>query len=372
MKKMRFSAAALASVALFAACSSSTKTTASTTAGATTAGATTAAGGATTAAVAATTAGATTGAAVTAAATAAAASTADTVKATQAKGDITIAVITHGDGGVFWSVAQKGAESAGKDLGIKVQYYGANNNAQDEAQHIDSAVAAKVSGLVVSLADPAALSDSIKAAVAAGIPVITINSGVDKFKELGALTHVGQDEEQAGKGAGDKLKAAGVKHLLCVKQEQSNVGLEARCKGAEETLGGKVTQITTPGDKDPTGSEAAIKSALAADSSIDGIFAVGPVQGHLAAQAVGELNLKVTIGSVDLSTDILNDIKAGTVAFTIDQQQYLQGYLPVVFLYLDITNKNVVGGGLPVATGPGFVDKTNVDAVVSLVAAGTR
>lgn len=370
MKKMRFSAAALASVALFAACSSSTKTTAGTTAGATTA-----AGGATTAAGAATTAGAgtaaaTTGAAVSAAVTAA--TTGDTVKATQAKGDITIAVITHGDGGVFWSVAQKGAENAGKDLGIKVQYYGANNNAQDEAQHIDQAVASKVSGLVVSLADPAALSDSIKAAVKAGIPVITINSGVDKFKELGALTHVGQDEEQAGEGAGDKLKAAGVKHLLCVKQEQSNVGLEARCAGAEKTLGGKVTQITTPGDKDPTGSEAAIKSALAADSSIDGVFATGPVGGHLAAQAAAELNLKLTIGSVDLSTDILNDIKAGTVAFTIDQQQYLQGYLPVVFLYLDITNKNVVGGGLPVATGPGFVDKTNVDAVVALVAAGTR
>ncbi len=378
MKKMRFSVAALASVALFAACSSSTKTTAGSTAGATTAaagattaaagGATTAAGGATTAAGAA----ATTGAAVTAAATAAGASTADTVKATQAKGDITIAVITHGDGGVFWSVAQKGAEAAGKDLGIKVQYYGANNNAQDEAQHIDQAVSAKVSGLVVSLADPAALSDSIKAAVAAGIPVITINSGVDKFKELGALTHVGQDEEQAGKGAGEKFKAAGVKHLLCVKQEQSNVGLEARCTGAGETLGGKMDAITTPGDKDPTGSEAAIKSALQADPSIDGVFATGPVGGHLAAQAAGELNKKLTIGSVDLSTDILNDIKAGTVAFTIDQQQYLQGYLPVVFLYLDITNKNVVGGGLPVATGPGFVDKTNVAAVVALVAAGTR
>lgn len=80
----------------------------------------------------------------------------------------------------------------------------------------------------------------------------------------------------------------------------------------------------------------------------------------------------MTIGSVDLSTDILADIKAGKAAFTIDQQQYLQGYLPVVFLYLDITNKNVVGGGLPVATGPGFVDKTNVAAVVALVAAGTR
>jgi simple sugar transport system substrate-binding protein len=297
--------------------------------------------------------------------------TGDTVDVTQGA-DITIAVITHGDDGIFWSVAQKGAEQAGTDLGITVQYQGANNDAPAQAQMIDAAVGQGVDGLVVSLADPSALEDSVLAAVDAGIPVITINSGSDVFKDFGAITHVGQDEFIAGQGAGEKLAAAGGTNLLCVMQEQANVGLEARCDGAEDTFGGTVNRITTSGDADPTTSQQEIAAALAADDSIDAIFATGPVGAVLARNAVSEAGLEVTIGSVDLSTDLLDAIEAGEIAFTIDQQQYLQGYLPVVMLYLNITNANTVGGGLPVYTGPGFVDASNVAAVKDLVAAGTR
>jgi simple sugar transport system substrate-binding protein len=295
----------------------------------------------------------------------------DTVDATQGS-DQTIAVITHGDDGVFWSVAQKGAEQAGEDLGITVNYQGANNNAQDQAAFIEQAVTDGVDGIVVSLADPDALKDAVGKAVEAGIPVITINSGSDVFKEFGAITHVGQDETIAGNGAGEKFQAAGMTKLLCVKQEQSNVGLEARCNGADETFEGEVIQITTSGDADPTASQGEIKAALEADADIDAVFATGPVGGHLAVLAAEELGRDLMIGSVDLSTDILGDIEAGTAAFTIDQQQYLQGYLPVVMLYLFNTNGNTTGGGLPVYTGPGFVDSTNVATVKSLVEAGTR
>ena len=62
----------------------------------------------------------------------------------------------------------------------------------------------------------------------------------------------------------------------------------------------------------------------------------------------------------------------GTIAFTIDQQQYLQGYLPILLLYLYVTNLNTAGGGLPILTGPGFVDQSNADQVAALVTAGTR
>jgi simple sugar transport system substrate-binding protein len=297
--------------------------------------------------------------------------TGDTVDVVQGA-DITIAVITHGDDGIFWSVAQKGAEQAGADLGITVQYQGANNDGPGQAQMIDAAVGQGVDGLVVSLADPAALQDSVLAAVDAGIPVITINSGSDVYKDFGAITHVGQDEFIAGQGAGEKLAAAGGTNLLCVMQEQANVGLEARCDGAEDTFGGSVTRITTSGDADPTTSQQEIAAALDADDSIDAIFATGPVGAVLARNAVADAGREVTIGSVDLSTDLLDAIEAGEIAFTIDQQQYLQGYLPVVMLYLNITNANTTGGGLPVYTGPGFVDVSNVEAVKDLVAAGTR
>lgn len=297
--------------------------------------------------------------------------TGDSVDVTEGE-DVTIAVITHGDGGVFWSVAQKGAEQAGKDLGITVQYQGANNDGAAQAKMIDDAVAAGVDAIAVSLADPGALEASVKAAVAAGIPVITMNSGSDLFKELGAITHVGQDEFVAGQGAGEKFAAAGKKKLLCVMQEQSNVGLEARCNGAADTFGGEVVNINTSGDADPTTSQAEIKAALDADADIDAIFATGPIGAVLANAAVKELGRDVMIGAVDLSTDLLDAIEAGEIAFTIDQQQYLQGYLSVVFLYLNAINANTVGGGLPVYTGPGFVTNDNVASVKTLVAAGTR
>ena len=348
MKKARVLVASLAALGLLGtACSSSSK------------------GSSTTAKPASSTAG-TTGATT-------GATTAESIKATAGQ-DITIAVITHGDNGVFWSVAQKGAEAAGKDLGITVKYQGANNDAATEAGYIDQAVADKVDGIAVSLADPDALEKSVKAAVAAGIPVITINSGSDKFKDFGAITHVGQDETVAGQGAGEKFNDLGATKILCVKQEQSNVGLEARCNGAADTFkgAGGVVQITTSGDADPVASQSEINAALAADPKIDAVFATGPIGGHLAVQAAAALGRTVIIGSVDLSTDILNDIKSGAAAFTIDQQQYLQGYLAVVFLYLNITNANTVGGGLPVYTGPGFITKDNVDTVAKLVEAGTR
>jgi len=365
MKRTRVLLASVAALGLFATACSSDKKTSSDTAAATTAAAaaTTAAGSDTTAAGSATTAGGsetTTGG-----------STAETVDATEGQ-DITIAVITHGDDGVFWSVAQKGAEQAGKDLGITVKYQGANNDGAVEAGYIDQAVADGVDGIAVSLADPDALEASVKAAVAAGIPVVTLNSGSDLFKELGAITHVGQDETVAGNGAGEKFNELGAKKILCVKQEQTNVGLEARCNGADDTFDGEVVQITTSGDADPVASQGEINAALAADPDIDAVFATGPIGAHLAVLAAEELGREVQIGAVDLSTDILADIKDGKAAFTIDQQQYLQGYLSVVFLYLNVTNANTVGGGLPVYTGPGFVTKDNVDAVASLVEAGTR
>jgi simple sugar transport system substrate-binding protein len=288
-----------------------------------------------------------------------------------AQGKITIAVLTHGDGGVFWSVFQKGAEKAGKDLGITVRYVGSNNTGTKQADAINQAVTDKVAGIAVSLADPAAVKTAVQAAVKAGIPVVTTNSGSNLYKEFGAFTHIGQDEETAGMGAGEKFNAAGVKSLLCVKQEQTNTGLDARCNGAKKTFKGKFDVITTSGDKSGK-QQAEVKAALTAKKDVDAIFGTGPVVAHDASAAAKELGRKVVVGGVDLSTDILKDISAGTVAFTIDQQQYLQGYVSVMALYMAATNKNTLGGGLVINTGPGFVDKSNADAVAKLVAAGTR
>jgi simple sugar transport system substrate-binding protein len=299
-----------------------------------------------------------------------AADTTTAVNLTQSEA-VTIAVLTHGDGGVFWSVFQKGAEKAGKDLGITVKYIGSNNTGTAQSDSINQAVSDKVQGIAVSLADPSAVKDAVLAAVAAGIPVVTSNSGSNLYKEFGAFTHIGQDEFTAGAGAGEKFTAAGAKSLLCVKQEQTNTGLDSRCDGAKSTFKGKFDIITTSGDASGK-QQADIKAALDARADVDAVFGTGPVVAHDASAAAKELGRTVTIGGVDLSTDILKDIAAGDVAFTIDQQQYLQGYVSVLALYLNATNKNTLGGGLPINTGPGFVTKDNAEAVAKLVEAGTR
>src|SRR5262245_41471020 len=106
----------------------------------------------------------------------------------------TYAVITHGAAGdSFWDVVKNGAEAAGKQYGVKGSYQG-DGDAGKQPQLIDQAVSQKVDGLVVSMANPDALKEAIGKAVAAKIPVITINSGLDKSKEFGAITHVGQSE----------------------------------------------------------------------------------------------------------------------------------------------------------------------------------
>ncbi len=307
--------------------------------------------------------------------TAASSTTTSSPAATATKAAIKICVYTHGDGGTFWTVAQKGAEAAAKSLGVTLDYQGSTNDAAKQAATINAGIAAGCQGIAASAPDPGAIKDAMLKAHAAGIPTVTMNSGSSVFKELGAFTHIGQDEVVAGRAAGEKFNAMGLKHLLCPIQEAANVGLSDRCKGAAETFKGKVTNFNLDGGlADLNAASAKLKAALTADKTIDGVFALNAdIAAKAALPAVESLaGRTIKIGTVDMSPEALQAIKDGKIEFAIDQQQYAQGYLSVVFLYLAITNGNEVGGGLPVYSGPGFVTKDNVDSVMSLVAAGTR
>ena len=273
----------------------------------------------------------------------------------------------------FWAVVEKGAKDAAATYGITLKSGGDLDPAK-QAQLVEDLVAAKVDGIFVSLANPDALKDAVKKAVDAGIPVITINSGVDVYKELGALTHIGQTEFVAGQGAGEKFNAAGATKALCVIHEEANIGLEQRCDGLKDTFKGEVERFTvaTTGVRDVAGTVAAIQNKLIADPSIDAVLSLNPVIAMAARDAIKAAGGKQKLATFDLSPDVLAAIEADEMLFAIDQQQYLQGYLPVVLLYLYKTNLNTVGGGLPVLTGPGFVDKSNAAQVKDLAAKGTR
>lgn len=282
-----------------------------------------------------------------------------------------IIVVSHGQANdPFWSVVKNGVDYAAKETGANVSYRAPETfDMVAMGQLIDAAVNQEPDGLVVSVPDADALAPSIERAVAAGIPVITMNSGGDVSKKLGALLHVGQAERDAGKAAGEKLKEMGGKVGLCVNQEVGNVSLDERCAGFAEGFGGAVTVLPTTND--PADVQAKVKAAIASNPGIDTVLALGAgTAGEPSLAAVKETGAQINVATFDLSAGFLQAVADGEAAFAIDQQQFLQGYLPVSFLVLNAKYGLIPGGNVP--SGPNLITKDKAAQVVELSAKGIR
>ncbi len=282
-------------------------------------------------------------------------------------------VVTHGQAAdPFWSVVKNGVDQAAREMGVRVEYRAPQTfDMVQMARLIDAAVAARPDGLVVSIPDANALGRSIQAAVRAGIPVISINSGADVFKRLGVMVHVGQEEYLAGKGAGERMKALGVKAAVCVNHEVGNVSLDQRCKGFADGLGGKVEILAVKTDF--TEARNAIANYLQRNPNLEGILTLGPVGAEPALQAlqqVGRLG-RIRFATFDLSTAVLEALEKKQMDFAVDQQQYLQGYLPIVLLTL-YKRYGLLPANDIILTGPGFVTPENARRVIDLTKKGIR
>ena len=284
-----------------------------------------------------------------------------------------IIVVSHGQASdPFWSVVKNGVERAAQDTGANVEYRAPETfDMVAMSQLIDAAVNQEPDGIVVSIPDADALGPSIEKAVAAGIPVISMNSGSDVSKGLGALLHVGQEEYDAGKAAGEMMKSMGQTKAICVNHEVGHVALDDRCAGFAEGFGGDVTVLPTTND--PAEIEAKVKAALDSDPDVDTVMALGAsLAGEPAVTAVSAVGRagEVAVGSFDLSASFLESVAGGDAAFAIDQQQYLQGYLPVLFLALHAEYGLVPGGNVP--SGPNLITSDKAAQVVDLSAQGIR
>ncbi|WP_435311243.1 sugar ABC transporter substrate-binding protein [Primorskyibacter sedentarius] len=274
-------------------------------------------------------------------------------------------MITHTQGtDPFWPVVEKGGRDAAEDVGATLEYnFDVSGDMAAMAKLIEAAAASQPDGIIVSLPDAAALGPAIKAAVADGIPVVTINSGLESSKELGALMHVGQPERDAGVAAGTRAKAEGVTKGLCLNQEAFNTALVDRCTGYFDAMGAELNQIDVSNDVAQIKTRTA--AALQADPEIDGLLAVGPHVCEAANAAVEEVGADVHLACFDLSPGVMDMIDAGQASFTIDQQQRLQGYMPVVVLHLYNNSAGLLPGA-NIPSGPGFVDASNAAAVKEL------
>lgn len=285
---------------------------------------------------------------------------------------LNIALITHAPAGdTFWDIVRKGAQEAANKDNVNLLYT-SDTDAGKQSQLVQQAIDQKVDGIAVTLATPDALKGVLKKAEDAGIPVVSLNSGEDVFKSLGAFTHFGSDENVAGAAVGTRLAAEGVKHPICVIQAQGNVGLEARCAGVKSKV--PDTEILYVQGTDMSQVDSTVTAKLQADSSADAIIGLGAPITLTIVKDVASLNLqsKVKVASFDLNATLAQSIIDGKVQFTVDQQPWLQGYDSVDALWQYTRGGFKVGGGLPVLTGPSIIDKTNAAAVLTYAKEGIR
>ena len=284
---------------------------------------------------------------------------------------MTVGLITHqAPGDTFWDLVRRGAETAAANHDLDLQY-SHDPDAAAQANLVRSAVSAKVAGIAVTLADPAVMAPAVQTAVAAGIPVVAVNSGIADWKALGVMEYFGQDETIAGQAAGERFTQEGAQNTLCVIHEPGHVGLEARCDGLTRVFKGQ-TQKLYVDSVDRETVKRAVTAKLQQDFGIDRILTLGAPMALAALEAVAEANSYARIATFDTNAGVVDAIKNGMIEWAIDQQPFLQGYLAVDSVWLYFTNKNVIGGGHPTLTGPSFVDETNINSVADLAEAGTR
>ena len=290
---------------------------------------------------------------------------------------ITIKMVTHGQAtDPFWSVVSNGAKDAAKDLGISFHYQSPQSfDMVTMSQMIDAVVATEPDGLILSVPDIPALRKSIISASKKNIPIIIINSGSEIMEEVDILTYVGQSEYEAGMKAGEEMLKTGVNNVLCINHEIGNISLDQREQGFRKILiKNNVDVKTVPIDaSDPSETREVVRAFLSSNKGVDGIMALGPLGAIPIVSLLKDIDpqKKISMATFDFTPEIIDGIMDGHIVFALDQQQYLQGYLPIVLMDLYITNKNTPAYK-KLETGPSIINIENAQDVLALSKKGSR
>lgn len=275
-------------------------------------------------------------------------------------------LISHApDSDSWWNTIKNGIALAGEQMGVEVEYRNPpTGDIADMARIIDQAAASGPNGIITTLADYDVLKGPISSAVDSGIDVIIMNTGTpDQAREIGALMYVGQPEYDAGVAAGQRAKDDGVTQFLCVNHAIQQPTVGERCRGFADGLGVELGDAMLDSGTDPAEIKNKVLAYLSANPETDGILTLGPVSADPTIAALKENGMAgdLYFGTFDLGEEIVKGIKDGTVQWGIDQQPFLQAYLPVVIL----TNYHRYGvlPGNNINSGPGFVTADGLEKV---------
>jgi simple sugar transport system substrate-binding protein len=284
--------------------------------------------------------------------------------------NFTIAMVTHeAPGDTFWDKIRNGAEQAAKDHGVTLNYSN-NQDAGEQSTLVQNAIDSGVDGLATTLPTPDAIGPAVKKAVDAGIPTVAFNAGINDYTKYGISMYFGSDEDLAGQTVGTKIAQESPGHTVCVIQEQGQVQLEARCAGVLKT--NPDTEILYVNGRDLPAVQQTIGAKLQQDASIANVVTLGADIALAAQKSAVDAGSKAKVVTFDLNADVAQQIESGGILFSVDQQPYVQGYMAVTALWLNLTNGNDIGGGGPVLTGPSIVDKKNIGPIVEYAKNNTR
>ena len=280
--------------------------------------------------------------------------------------------VSHGGPGhPFWTVVIKGMEDAAKRYNVKAVYYGPEVFSIEEMlDMLETAIEAKPDGLACTITVPEAVDKPLRKAIDEGIPVVAINVGDPRPPEerIPYLVYIGQDQYLVGVFSARRLlKEFTPRRTMVLQYEPGHVGLETRAKGFIDVMKEKGIPVEkVESAPDPARIMEDFKSYIAAHPDTDAIFCVGTMPTMTAITFLKETGLKgkVRFVGADVNPDILRGVMEGYLISTCDQQQYLQGYLGVVSLYL--YNERGYTPVEQVLTGPLVVDKSNVERIARM------
>jgi len=282
-----------------------------------------------------------------------------------AEGERYVLVSHAPDSDSWWNTIKNGLALAGEQMGVTVEYRNPpTGDLADMARIIEQATASAPHGIITTLADPDVLSGPIRAAVDSGIEVIIINSGTpEQAREVGALMYVGQPEYDAGFAAGLRARGDGVTSFLCVNHYISSPSSTERCQGFADGLGIELGNQMIDAGQDPSEIQNRVMAYLNANPDTDAVLTLGPTSADPTILALQQMGLSgdIYFGTFDLGENIVQAIRDGVIQWGIDQQPFLQAYLPVIVL----ANYHRFGvlPGNNINSGPGFVTADGLEMV---------